>query len=112
MKFLKIDSKFIILHQKWANRKLQELVTENQFDTSEHLHDKLVSILEPIEINNLEEVIFNAANIGRTKFEEIFGWTGEQSSAINLYSTLLQMVETVEEKLKTKGLKQKNGCIM
>jgi len=37
----------------------------------------------------LEEIILDNANIGRAKFEEIFGWTKEQSSAINLYSTLL-----------------------
>jgi hypothetical protein len=65
-----------------------------------------MSILEPIktDIKDLEEVIFEVADLGRAKFEEILGWTCEQNSAINLSSTGLKMVETVEEKLKTKGL--------
>jgi hypothetical protein len=66
-----------------------------------------VEILEPKELDILEKIILDAADIGRAKFEEIFGWTGEQNSAINFYSTLLQMVEAVEEKLKNKGLNRR-----
>jgi hypothetical protein len=84
--------------------RLQELITENQGEDRDHFHDKLVEILEPKELDNLEEIIFDAADIGRAKFEEIFGCLVPQNSAINLYSTLLQMVETCEPKLKTKGL--------
>jgi len=32
-------------------------------------------------------MILEKADIGRAKFEEIFGWTEGQSSEINLYST-------------------------
>lgn len=88
-------------------KRLQELVTSNPGEDRDHFHDKLAKILEPKELDNLEQIIFEAANIGRTKFEEIFGCLVPQSSAINLYSTLLQMVETVEEKLKTKGLNRR-----
>ncbi len=86
---------------------LQELITENQGEDSEHFHDKLAEIFEPKELDNFEEIIFDAADIGRAKFEEIFGCLVSQNSAINIYSTLLQMVETVEKKLKTKGLNRK-----
>jgi hypothetical protein len=87
--------------------RLQELVPENPFDTSALFHDKLVEILEPINTDGLEALVEEKADIGRAKFEEIFGWTSDQSSQINLYSTLLQMVEFVEKKLKTKGLNRR-----
>lgn len=76
-------------------------------ENSADFHDKLVQILEPKELALLEEIILDNANIGRAKFEEIFGWTKQQISAINLYSTLLQMVETCESILKTKGLNRR-----
>lgn len=79
-------------------------MTKNQEEDREHFHEKLISILEPIEIDNLEAIILDAAEIRRTSFSEIFGWTIKQSSAINLSSTLLQIVEFVEEKIKNKGL--------
>jgi hypothetical protein len=86
---------------------LPNLLTENHRYDRERFYEKLVSILEPIGIDGLEEIILDAANFGQTKFEEIFGWTCEQSSAIHLYSILLQMVEFVEEKIKNHGLNRR-----
>jgi len=89
---------------------LPNLITENQGEEHEHFDEKLVSILKALDLDNfiyLKEIILDAANIGRAKFDEIFGWTSEQSPAINLYSTLLQMIEFVEEKLKNKGFNRR-----
>ena len=91
---------------------LPNFLMKNQSEDREHFYEKLILMKEPIEINNLEEdnfseIILDAANIGQTKFEELFGWTYEQSSAIHLYSILLQMVEFIEEKLKNHGLNRR-----
>jgi hypothetical protein len=87
--------------------RLQELVPENPEKNSALFHDKLVEILEAKELDDIEALIMEKADIGRAKFEEIFGWTIDSSSQINFFSRLLQMVEFVETELKTKGLNRR-----
>jgi hypothetical protein len=83
------------------------LLIETQSEAQKHFYEKPISILEPIEIDDFSEIILDAANVGQTKFEEIFGWIGEQSSAIQVSSILLQIVEFVEKKLKNYGLNRR-----
>ena len=91
---------------------LQELINEKPQENYSQFQRRLMQIMKPCMKPSvqkwLEKIILETADIGHAKFEETFGWLTEQNAAINLYSTLLQMVEVVESEIKTKGLNRQS----
>jgi hypothetical protein len=99
----------LIGHQLETPILLQLAALERKtYDNQAQLSQQLRRVLRPEHFQHYRLTICQAADLGRRRFEEKFGWLLERQAELHQYDELLSLVQRANQQLKQQGLNRQS----